>query len=244
MTQTTTLSLYRFDRWQDRLWVLAQMGAARWPLSRISGLNFFKLCGSGTGEGFTPRPNTAVWAMLCAWDDEATARTALLQAPVFRRFRRRATEHWTVFLHTTSARGKWSGKQPFQGKKRPEQGETPLAALTRATLKPSILHRFWGQVPDVSAMIGSDPNVMFKIGIGEVPWLHQVTFSIWPDTASMARFARENGPHADAIKSVRDGQWFREELYARFAIVGETGSWGGASPLIRTAQGHPERTSP
>jgi spheroidene monooxygenase len=64
----------------------------------------------------------------------------------------------------------------------------------------------------------ADPNVMFKIGIGEVPWMQQVTFSIWPDARTMAEFARHDGPHARAIKAVRDGGWFREELYARFRV--------------------------
>ncbi|MEL7166767.1 MAG: spheroidene monooxygenase, partial [Pseudomonadota bacterium] len=34
-------------------------------------------------------------------------------------------------------------------------------------------------------------------------------------------------------KAVRDGAWFREELYARFAIVGDSGTWNGQSPLKR-----------
>ena len=71
-----------------------------------------------------------------------------------------------------------------------------------------------------------------------MPWFHQVTFSIWPDTHSMANFARKDGPHARAIKAVREGQWFSEELYARFHIVGTDGSWNGADPLkdLRGAQ--------
>ena len=81
-------------------------------------------------------------------------------------------------------------------------------------------------------MIGKDPNVIFKIGIGEVPWLHQVTFSIWPDAASMNQFAR-TGPHAEAIRAVRTEGWFKEELYARFVVLGDQGTWGGASPLAR-----------
>lgn len=231
MTQTTTLSFFRFDRWRDRLWVLGMMGAARLPLARMEGLQFWKLCGSGVGEGFTPKPNTAVWAILCAWSDEETAQRQLASHPLFARYRRRASEHWTVFLQATSARGEWSGQSPFQAESEPRPG--PLAALTRATIKPRILHRFWGRVPDIEDVIGADPNVMFKIGIGEVPWLHQVTFSIWPDTNSMAEFARRDGPHARAIKAVREGQWFREELYARFTIAGDIGTWGGASPLER-----------
>jgi spheroidene monooxygenase len=91
--------------------------------------------------------------------------------------------------------------------------------------------RFWGRGPDISAAIGADPNVVFKIGVGELPGLRQVTFSIWPDARSMAEFARADGPHASAIRAVREGDWFSEELYARFRIQGDAGSWGGASPL-------------
>ncbi len=100
-------------------------------------------------------------------------------------------------------------------------------------MKPGVLAKFWGRVPDIQNVIGDDPNVAFKIGIGEVPWLHQVTFSIWPDQASMNAFARESGPHARAIKAVRDEGWFKEELYARFRVLGDAGQWGGQSPLDR-----------
>jgi spheroidene monooxygenase len=88
-------------------------------------------------------------------------------------------------------------------------------------------------VPDISSVIGRDPNVAFKIGIGEVPLLHQVTFSVWPDAAAMAAFARGNGPHGCAIRAVREGNWFSEELYARFSVLGAEGKWGGGDPLAR-----------
>jgi spheroidene monooxygenase len=99
--------------------------------------------------------------------------------------------------------------------------------------------RFWKRVPDISAVIGADPNVMFKIGIGEVPLLHQITFSIWPDGASMARFARGDGPHGRAIRAVREEGWFTDELYARFRVLGVEGRWNGAELLSRKAQRPP-----
>ncbi|MEL6607306.1 MAG: spheroidene monooxygenase [Pseudomonadota bacterium] len=230
MTQTVTLSFFRFAGAGPKLWAFAMMGAARLSLARMPDLAFWKLCGSGTGEGFTPVPNTAVYAILCTWPDRDTAHARIEEQALFHRYRRRATESWTVFLTPTSARGNWAGDTPFQpGEDTGIDG--PLAALTRATIKPSVLTRFWGQVPDISRVIGDDPNVAFKIGIGEVPWLHQVTFSIWPSAQAMANFARKDGPHARAIKAVRAGNWFREELYARFAVTGEHGSWEGGSPL-------------
>ncbi|MEM6385989.1 MAG: spheroidene monooxygenase [Pseudomonadota bacterium] len=213
-----------------RFWSFAMMGLARRHFSKVDGLTFWKLCGSGTGEGFTPKPNTKVYGVLCVWPDEATARKALANAEIFSRYRARASENWTVFMTPVSTWGAWAGVAPFSVTEPGYQG--PLAALTRATLHPRALLRFWKRVPDISRVIGRDSNVAFKIGIGEVPLLHQITFSIWPSTSSMAAFARDKtGPHAKAIQAVREGNWFREELYARFRILGDEGSWNGESPL-------------
>ncbi len=206
------------------------MAAARLPMSRVPDLQFWKLCGSGGEEGFTPRANIDVFAILCVWPDRPAAEQQLSQARIFERYRRKASEHWTLFLSPVSARGAWSGVAPFSPGSEPNKG--PLAALTRATLRPRSLPRFWRRAPEISDVIGADPNVAFKIGIGEVPLLQQVTFSIWPNAETMAAFARDpSGPHAKAIKAVRDGGWFREELYARFRILGEIGSWNGTSPI-------------
>ena len=228
--QAVSISFFRFRAVPARLWALGMMGAARFALPKIDGLDFWKLCGSGSGEGFTPIPNTAVYAILGTWRDAKTARHQVAHSKLWNRYRARADEDWTVFLSPSSVRGHWAGVKPFSA-----QGETPsgpLAALTRATVKPGVAAKFWSQVPDISDVIGADPNVVFKIGIGEVPLLHQVTFSIWPDAQTMAAFARKpDGPHQRAINAVRDGDWFREELYARFTVTGDLGTWGGASPL-------------
>ncbi|PZX45567.1 spheroidene monooxygenase [Roseinatronobacter thiooxidans] len=227
--QTVTLSLFRFDRALTRFWVIGQMGAARFVLPRVDGLNFWKLCGSGTGEGFTPKPNWGTWAILAGWDSRAQADAGLQRAP-FSQWRARADESMTLYLEPYSARGQWGGAQPFAPVGGPDG---PIAAMTRATVKPARALRFWGRVPDISAKVGADPNIIFKIGIGEVPLLHQVTFSIWPDAETMAAFARR-GPHAEAIRAVRDEGWFNEELYARFRITGSVGTWQGRDPLAAT----------
>lgn len=227
MSQIVSLSLFRFDRTRDRLWAFAMMGMARLSLPRTPDIGFWKLCGSGTGEGFTPVPNLGVYAILATWPDHDTARERIATAPIFQRYRNHAAEDWTVFLSPTSVKGEWSGVVPFQVS---AEQDGPLAALTRATVKPSIAAQFWKRVPDISTVIGQDENVAFKIGIGEVPLLHQVTFSIWPDAQRMANFAR-TGHHAEAIRAVRENNWFREELYARFAVKSDYGTWNGASPL-------------
>lgn len=209
------------------------MGLARLSLRSESRALFWKLCGSGTGEGFTPRPNWAVWSIVAVWPDEATARRRVAENPVWARWRKRASESFTVYLDPVSSRGSWSGVNPFLPAPQPTAapGRAALASLTRASIKPSRAWRFWSRVAGISSVIGADPNVAFKIGIGEVPLLHQITFSIWPDAAAMAHFARGDGPHGRAIAAVRDGDWFSEELYARFAVLGAEGRWNGADPL-------------
>jgi spheroidene monooxygenase len=212
------------------------MGLARLSLRHEDQARFWKLCGSGTGHGFTPRPNWGVWSILAVWPDLATAEARVATSPVWQRWRARAQESWTVYMAPISARGTWAGANPFAPDSAPAitapaAPSGPLAALTRATVKPSRALRFWNRVPGISDVIGTDPNVAFKIGIGEVPLLHQVTFSIWPDTASMAAFARGDGPHGRAIRAVREGNWFAEELYARFQLLGSEGTWQGRDPL-------------
>ncbi len=236
---TASLSLFRFQGLRSRLWALAQMGAARLSLRREPHLMFWKLCGSGTGEGFTPRPNWGVWAILAVWPDEAAARAGVAASPVWQRWRARAGESATVYLSPLSARGSWSGLNPFVPEVHPADPEGPLAVLTRASVKPVRALRFWARVPDISAVIGADPNVLFKIGIGEVPLLHQITFSIWPDAASMARFARGDGPHGRAIRAVREEGWFTDELYARFRVLGVEGLWQG-TPLLSRPRATPD----
>ena len=232
--QTVTLSLFRFPGAAGALWALGQMGAARLDFARGTGATFWKLCGSGAGTGFTGVDPHA-WAILAAWPDAATARDRIADAAPWRRWRARAAEVCDILLSPVSSRGLWSGRVPFDPAPSPAPGRRsgPMAVLTRATIRAPRAPRFWSRAPGVQDAIARDPNVLFRVGIGEMPFLHQVTFSIWPDTRSMTAFAHAPGPHADAIRAVRQGGWFREELYARFAVIEARGTWRGAPPLHR-----------
>jgi spheroidene monooxygenase len=228
VTQVVSISFYRFSSRSARLWALTMMAGARLAMRQVPDIGFWKLCGSGGGVGFTPRINIDVFAILATWPDEATARDRTQNASIFNRYATKASETWTVYLKTDSVRGKWAGQSPFVASNTGQSG--PIGVLTRATIKPSILRQFWSRVPDVSERIGNDPNVLFKIGIGESPLFQQITFSLWPNAAAIANFAR-TGHHAEAIKSVRTEQWFREELYARFTLLSDHGSWADAPYL-------------
>ncbi len=212
------------------------MGFARLYLSQMEGLSFYKLFGTGSDEGFTfkfnPLTNSGIYAILAVWSDENNARSSVINSKIFQKYKAWSKQNWTIFLKPISVRGSWSGKVPFFAECNNTSGQ--IVALTRATIKFTTLLKFWGKVPDVQQLIKSDKNVLFKIGLGEVPGRQQVTFSIWPSQSAMNEFARHNGAHAEAIKSVRRDNWFSEELYARFKIFDEIGTWDLKSPLIVT----------
>ncbi len=230
--KAVSLSFFRFEGPGDKLWAFSQMLFARRPLAAVPGIGFHKLFGSGTREGFHPVPNFSVYAILATWPSVAEARARIAESGVYRRYRAHAAEDWTVFLGASQCRGIWDGATPFElSSERGLPEEQAIAILTRATVKPQHALAFWRRVPNISASIRAQPKLLFKIGLGEVPWLHQVTFSIWSDLRAMEAFAYR-GFHAEAIARVREGGWFSEELFARFRVLHAEGSWEGAAPLL------------
>ncbi|MEM9725895.1 MAG: spheroidene monooxygenase [Pseudomonadota bacterium] len=255
--RSVTLSLFRFEGVAARVWAFAQMGLAGRALARTPGIGFHKQLGSGTGEGFTPWPNTGVYGLLATWPDAEIARAAARPGPdegaVYRRYRTWSAERYTLLLRPISSRGLWDRRAPFDPASAAPAGPSdtpgaassgPVAALTRATIKTRKLISFWAHEPAISRRIGANRDVAFKIGLGEAPWLRQVTFSVWPDADRMAAFARKSGPHAEAIRAVRARGYFAEELYARFEIVETWGAWGGVDPVAALLAPGADRVAP
>ncbi len=227
--QTVTISLYRFDGVMRQLWAFAMMGLARQKLKKLNNLRFWKLLGSGTDQGFTPIPNLGVYAILCVWDTSEEALEFTNNSKIFLRYKSQSVEHATIYMEAVSSRGKWSDNEPFSVTSTEIKG--PIAILTRATVRWTKLINFWQQSPSISQRIGNNTDVMFKVGLGEVPLRQQLTFSIWPNLNSMKKFAHLSGPHREAIDKVRSGNWFKEELYARFRVKKVEGYWPALGEL-------------
>ena len=223
--QVVIVTLQRFDGWINRLWAFSQMGLAKAPLSRIPGMGFFKVMGTGGGTGFSTMPNWGVVAILSTWPNGAAAVRGL-GAPVFAERTRRASETAHIALACLSSRGRWSRQDAFTPHATLHEGE-PVAALTRATVKSGALLRFWRRVPAIASAIAHESESRFSIGMGEVPYLHQVTFSIWGDGEAMRRFSRDSATHGEAVRRVAEEGWFSEQLFARFRPLGAVGTWEG-----------------
>ncbi|RNC94691.1 MAG: spheroidene monooxygenase [Oricola sp.] len=231
--QIVTLSLYHFAGPPAKLWAFSQMGLMRPAVARMEGLRFYKMMGTGAGAGFSTTPDLSTYTLLCVWDDMAAARKALDTAEPFARYRARADRSATLLMAATQTRGQWSGAEPFavDAGTRP-QG--PIVALTRATLRWSKLAAFWSLVPAISDMAEADAHQHFMMGMGEVPYKHQMTFSIWDDEAAMRDFSLNSPTHGTAVRRAWNEGWFAESLFARFNLLGVEGAWPG---LERFASG-------
>ncbi|MCW2636980.1 MAG: putative spheroidene monooxygenase [Blastococcus sp.] len=209
-----------------------RMAADRAPLRRTPGLRFAKLLGTGSGRTFTPRDaDPCRWGVLAVWDDECAA-SAFDDGVVVRNWRRLAREEWQARLRPLASRGQWSGQEPF-GRPSPHRWDGPVAAVTRARLALRRASRFWSAVPPVSADLHSAPGLHLALGIGEAPIGLQGTFSVWRSAAALNAFAYDRAPHAAVVQRTGKERWYAEELFARFALLGASGTLDGVDPLTR-----------
>lgn len=225
----TTLTLFGYPT-RARIWAFLQMGLAQPELQRTAGLRFWKLLGSGRGQGFSLQPNWDRYGLLAVWATPADAEKFFATAPLMDAYRRHAAEIWTVYLAPVQAHGRWSGENPFQPLAE-RRVDGPIAVLTRATIRWQKLLPFWRAVPASSAALARAPGLLASIGVGEAPFVRQATFSLWRSEADVKAFAYRNDVHRTVIQRTRAERWYAEELFARFVPIGSTGQWNGVDPL-------------
>ncbi|HUS14582.1 MAG TPA: spheroidene monooxygenase [Chloroflexia bacterium] len=214
----TSLTVFTFAG-VHRVWAFGQMALARPLLWRVPGLRFHQLMGAGQGLGFTLAPDWNRYALLAVWDDQAAARRFLARSAFMRRYRQHATRSTSVLLRTIQAHGSWGGRNPFMPAGVSPDPAAPVAVLTRATIRLSRLRAFWSQVGPVSAELASAPGLRASIGVGEAPFVRQATFSVWDNAAAVRAFAYAGPLHRATIRRTRDEAWYRESLFARFAVL-------------------------
>jgi hypothetical protein len=213
-----------------------RMALDRLYLRRVPGLTFYKLLGTGRGESFTPRDaDLWRWGLLVVGDDLAI--NEVKRSRIIQRWQARSTEHANFDLETLSTHGKWAKREPFLATASASHTKSePLAvaAITRARIKWRKNLIFWRAVPPVITALDNAPGLIAAIGIGEAPIGLQGTFSIWRDGKSLRDFAYKSEAHNRAIEATTEIGWYREELFARFALVAASGSIDGIT-LSNTA---------
>ncbi|QHT69787.1 spheroidene monooxygenase [Rhodocytophaga rosea] len=232
-----TITFFRFSG-LAKLWALQQMQLAAYSLNHLPGLQFYKLLGSGYGSGFSMRPDFSTFALLCNWTDDQAAHQGLYGSHILQKFKKESDEQWTIYMHTLASHGRWSGMAPFGLASQPQDSGGVIAVLTRASLHFKHLIDFWKHVPSVSQAIQDNPHLIFTKGIGEVPLIHQATFSLWTSQQDMMAFAYQNPFHTEVIRKTREMGWYKEELFARFKPFHSEGTWQGQDPLATYLSPH------
>ena len=101
----TTLTFFKYTNWLSKIWAFGMMQFAHSYLSEQSGIQFYKLMGSGKGKGFNPFPDWSTYALLIVWKDERSANDFFQNAELFQKYKNRTAERWTIFMKSILARG-------------------------------------------------------------------------------------------------------------------------------------------
>lgn len=222
MEGLTTITFFKFRK--NRPWAFAQMGLVPSKLKQKEGLRFFKLMGTGGGNGFSLWPDFGTYAFLGVWDNQKSADDFLNDNQIIKTYYQKASLIRTIRMMPVKSHGLWSGQNPFREQKLlTHDSELPVAVITRATLRFSRLLAFWRSVPHASAAIENAQGVKYFKGIGEWPFVQQATLSLWESFETVKQFAYRDKAHASIIKKTRSQHWYSEDLFARFHVLSDSG---------------------
>jgi hypothetical protein len=231
MGSITTITFFRFSSFRDSAWAFTQMQFAHSHLRKIDGLSFYKLMGSGRELG-NPWPDWTTYAFLGSWINEEAANEFFANSEIFQKYKRHSIEQWTIYLKCINAKGKWSGGNPFTPSDEIDNANPLIAVVTRATIRPLKLIKFWRYAPTSQRPIQQGyPGLIYTKGIGETPLIQMATFSIWESIDALKKFAYQSQEHQVAIKKTRALDWYSEEMFIRFQPYRSRGIWGGKEML-------------
>jgi len=206
-------------------WALGRLVRGAAPLRGVPGLRFARVLGSGRQGGFGIRPGLDCQGVFALFDGLQDAQRFAHESAVAAAYCERAEESFSAVLQAISVKGSWAGQGMSVGGTPPLPG-VPVAALTRAAIRPRHLLRFWKHSPPAEAELAQAPGCQLAVGLGEAPLLRQATFSLWDSAAAMDSYAR-HGAHQRAIHAAWGGHYFSEWMFVRFVPLALRGRWQG-----------------
>ncbi|MDO8906728.1 hypothetical protein [Hydrogenophaga sp.] len=224
---------------EHKTWAWMRMVQGPAVLKDIPGMCFAKVMGSGHGGGFGIRPSATHQGLITMFDHADHAK-AFLAGPVVQGYRERAGDFWTGTLEVLTARGQWDGQAwgatsstqlGFESDAANDPSDPrPLAALTRASIRPAKAMAFWRNAPATQAAMQQASGCTLAMGLGEAPLVRQCTFSLWKDTPSMLEYAHQ-GAHQQAIEAAYKHRYFSESLFVRMRLLQQDGHWPAPSQI-------------
>ncbi|HLD53828.1 MAG TPA: hypothetical protein VJA82_11020 [Sediminibacterium sp.] len=222
-----TLSIVRYPHFLGWAGFLS-MAFFRLPLWMSKKTKFYKLMGCGRNGTFDKTPDWRQWALLTiSTKDNAGFRPSFIST-WWKFF---GVEIWELQLDPIEGHGTWDGKTVFGDLPKQSSYEGAIGILTRATIRPSQLGRFWSHVDAIAQQMAGADGFITSVGIGEVPWIKQATFSIWESKEQMRQFAYKMKEHAEVVKKTHQEKWYSEDMFVRFKPLKSTGSLNGKLPF-------------
>jgi heme-degrading monooxygenase HmoA len=210
------------------------MASHRFALWSEPGLRFFRLVGTGSGIGFSAKPDLLLWGLFAVWESEADWERFRNRSRVMRQYLRRGQESYSLLLAPLRSHGRWGGVDPFHSlpaDREPLAADEPVVVLTRAQIRLARQLRFWNAVPTVDATLRGHPDLLLTFGVGEIPYLRQATLSVWRTQRAMREWAYRTPHHALVVERTRAESWYSEEMFARFRLLRTHGTFNGEDPL-------------
>ena len=233
-----TLTIIRYPK-KYITFALIAMAAHRLPLVFNKNISFYKLLGCGKNGTFDKHPDWQQWGILTvqnASTDIEGFDTVSLINNLYGSFINKwlhffNCETWTILLNPVEGHGKWDGKEPFGILSNQSTYYGMIATLTRATIRLRKLKAFWQNVAGAANEMSGAKGFITSVGIGEMPYIKQATFSIWQSREDMKAFAYQMHQHTAIIQKTRKENWYSEDMFVRFKPLKTFGSIKGNDPL-------------
>ncbi len=219
--RVTLVTFYRFPGFFRMYLAFSTMGILKFFRPRHPGMRLGKMLGNGSGIGFGLTPDFRQYSVLAVFDNETQAADYYQNSRLLRWLRRISKSEKVLFLRAHRSRGVWDGRDPYPFTIEKE-GEL-IVILTRAKLRLRKVRAFWKKVPAANKSLASVKGRIFSAGMGEWPFSHPITFSMWENEESMIHFAHEGEAHRSAVQAAREGHWFREDLFVRYSVIRSRG---------------------
>ncbi len=176
-------------------------------------------------------PTLRRWALLCAFEDDATLEAFEDSRPVAA-LTDRARESWRVTLEPTRlVSGSWRGWCPATDDIERLSRDEPLAVMAYGILRPRYVPRFLRFNRRIVAASMNQDGLVARIGLSDTA-MTASTFSIWRSQGDVARFAY--GPeteHKPIVRPSKDIPWANDYFFARFRLRDSRGAWSGRDPV-------------
>jgi heme-degrading monooxygenase HmoA len=228
MARIASFHLISEPTWKAPL-AMARLGLDRPRLSRVEGLRFWRLLGTGSGNDTGPGADLRRTAVFAVWDDEAQLDEFMASHPITTRWAG-AGEAWHVRLRSLGGHGRWRGVDPLDGMTKGDRGGA-VAVVTRADVRLQSSRAFGRAGREVDTELHTAAGLIDVVGIGEAPVARLATFSLWESMDAARAFAYAMPRHQQVVEETRSGRWYLEELFARFEPYGSSGTWNGRDPL-------------